>query len=178
MAKDDIFSVQFWPASYHIFAQSYPFGWYTFRFIYGWQTWGVSSWPPEQTFLFVHIFRSQMLFWISVMEWWDLLSCFECRMKKKPRQIYRISLSLESTTQISVPFFFLSTSKQQQKVDGWLFKTSFTKKFAVLIYLWSYFDYAWYNDEIDLLGLKEQGFTTDAQNLFSLHNFVQKYQFD
>ena len=113
------------------------------------QTWGVSSWPPEQTFLFVHIFRSQMLFWISVMEWWDLLSCFECRMKKKPRQIYRISLSLESTAQISVPFFF--PSKQLKRVEAWLFKTSFTKKFAVLIYLWLYFDYVWYNDKIDLV---------------------------
>ena len=25
------------------------------------------------------------------------------------------------------------------------------KKFAVLIYLWSYFDYVWYNDESDLV---------------------------
>ena len=25
------------------------------------------------------------------------------------------------------------------------------EKFAVLIYLWSYFDYVWYNDEIDLV---------------------------
>ena len=47
---------------------------------------------------------------------------------------------------------FLSFSIQTtKKVDGWLFKSSFTKKFAVLIYLWSYFDYVWYNDEIDLV---------------------------
>ena len=105
-------------------------------------TWTDISIPPY--------FQKQNAILISLW-WWDLLSWFECRMKKKPRQIYRMSLSFESTAQISVPFFFLSTSKQQQKVDGWLFKTSFTKKFAVLIYLWLYFDYVWYNDEIDLV---------------------------
>ena len=62
MAKGDILSVQFWPVSYYIFAQTDPFGWW---YTYGWQTWGVSSWPPEQTFLFLHIFRTQILFlWI------------------------------------------------------------------------------------------------------------------
>ena len=40
MAKGDILSVQFWPVSYYIFAQTDPFGWW---YTYGWQTWGVSS---------------------------------------------------------------------------------------------------------------------------------------
>ena len=107
-------------------------------------TWTDISIPP-------YFQNPNAIYEFSVMGCWNLLSCFECRMKKKPRRIYRSSLSFESTAQISVPFFFLSTSKQQQKVDGWLFKTSFTKKFAVLIYLWLYFDYVWYNDEIDLV---------------------------
>ena len=127
-------------------------------------TWTDISIPP-------YFQNPNAIYEFSVMGCWNLLSCFECRMKKKPRQIYRISLSLESTAQISVPFFF--PSKQLKKVKAWLFKTSFTKKFAVLIYLWSYFDYAWYNDEIDLLGLKEQGFATDTENLYSYINLYK-----
>ena len=136
-----------WPASYYIFAQSDPFGWYT----YGWQTWGVSSWPPEQTFLFLHIFRSHMLFWISVMGWWDLLSCFECRMKKKPRQISDFSEFRIHRANLSS--IFLSFSIQTTKKSWWMnnIQNVLHEKFAVLINLWSYFDYVWYNDESDLV---------------------------